>query len=615
MATSTEPFPGTTQGYLRAVASIVRLVIEARFDDLTRGGDSFRLVGPVGVVEALRHDEVPGVIAAAEGAAARGSWVAGFVAYEAAPGLDPALRVRTRGADDAFARMPLAWFAMFEARERTMLPEPHDARVDATASGWRPSVDRASYDDAIGQIREHIAAGDTYQVNHTLRLRSRVEGDERGLYRDLCYAQRGAYAAYLNLGRYRVLSASPELFFRIEDGRIMTKPMKGTARRGRWPAEDEAIAASLRGSVKDRAENAMIVDMLRNDMGRVARTGSVAWSDVFDLERYETVWQLTSTVSADLTPGVALVDVFRAIFPCGSITGAPKVRTMEIIAEIEDSSRGVYCGAVGFLAPPGSGMPAARFNVPIRTVMLDSDTGIAEYGVGGGITWDSSAQGEFDETVAKAQVLTARRPRFELFETLRFDPSDGFHHLDRHLARLRASAGYFGFTYDEAAVTQALREAANRFPDRLARVRLSLERRGRVDAGATALVTSPDPVRVAIDRDHSIDPTDPMLFHKTSLRTVYDRALARHPDADDVILVNDRGELTESTIANVAALIDGCWVTPELGAGLLPGVGREVALEEGWLEEGTIRVDDLARVDALELVSDVRGRRSVRLVD
>ncbi|MGZ8613916.1 MAG: aminodeoxychorismate synthase component I [Actinomycetota bacterium] len=590
-------------------------MIEARFDDLTEASDSFRLIGPVGVLEALRTDEVAGTIAAAEGAAARGMWVAGFVAYEAAPGLDPAMRVRKRASDDPFARLPLAWFAMFEDRERTVLPEPQDGAVRGGSDAWRPSADRASYDASIARIREYIAAGDTYQVNHTLRLRSRVEGDERGLYRDLCYAQRGAYAGYLNLGRYRVLSASPELFLRIDDGCVTTRPMKGTARRGRWSAEDDEVAAGLRGSVKDRAENAMIVDLLRNDMGRVARTGTVTWSDVFDLERYETVWQLTSTVSADLEATASLVDVFRALFPCGSVTGAPKVRTMEIIAELEDAPRGVYCGAVGFLAPPGSNAPSARFNVPIRTVVLDAETHVAEYGVGGGITWDSSAEGEYEETLAKAGVLRARRPRFELYETLRHDPGEGFRHLDRHLRRLRESSAYFGFAFDEPAVVQALQQEASRFPDRPARLRVSVDRQGRVDVGATPLVTSPEPVRVAVDRGHPVDHTDPMMFHKNSLRGVYEEARARHPDADEVLLVNDRGEITEATIANVAVSLDGRWVTPPLDAGLLPGVGREVALEEGWLVEGTVRPDDLRRADAIELLSDVRGRRRVLLVD
>jgi para-aminobenzoate synthetase / 4-amino-4-deoxychorismate lyase len=366
--------------------------------------------------------------------------------------------------------------------------------------------------------------------------------------------------------------------------------------------------------VKDRAENAMIVDLLRNDMGRVARTGSVTWSDVFDLERYETVWQLTSTVSADLESGTSLVDVFRALFPCGSVTGAPKVRTMSIIAELEDSPRGVYCGAVGFLAPLGAGEPAARFNVPIRTVVLDVESHTAEYGVGGGITWDSSAEAEYDETVAKASVLTARRPSFELFETLRHDPGGGFRHLERHVRRLRESSDYFGFAFDAAAVVDALERAASRVPDRPARVRVSVDRKGRADAGATALIESPEPVRLAIDRTHPVDRTDPMLFHKHTRREVYDSARARHPEADDVLLVNDRDEVTEATIANVATALDGRWVTPPLDAGLLPGIGREVALEEGWLVEAPIRVEDLARADAVELISDVRGRRPARLV-
>jgi len=602
----------------RAVPTDIRLsfpdMIEARFDDLTGVSDSFRLVGPVGVLEALRPDEVPGAIDAAEGAAARGLWVAGFIAYEAAPGLDPSMTVRARSAIDPFARLPMAWFAMFEERERTVLPEPHDGGARGAPAAWRPSIDRAAYDLAIARIREHIAAGDTYQVNHTLRLTSRVEGDERGLYRDLCYAQRAAHAAYVNLGRYRVLSASPELFFRIDGRRITTRPMKGTARRGRWSAEDEAVAARLRGSVKDRAENAMIVDLLRNDMGRVARTGSVRWSDVFDLERYETVWQLTSTVAAELDDGVRLVDVFRALFPSGSVTGAPKVRTMEVIAELEDSPRGVYCGAVGFLAPPGSDAPAARFNVPIRTVVLDAETRTAEYGVGGGITWDSSAAGEYEETVAKAGVLTARRPRFELYETLRHDPGTGILHLDRHLARLRSSSAYFGFALDDREVVRALEQAASRFPDRPARLRVAVDRVGKVDAGVTALVASAEPVHVAVDLGHPVDHTDPMLFHKHSLRSLYDEARARHPDADEVVLTNDRGEITEATIANVVVSVDGRWVTPPLDAGLLPGIGREVALEEGWLAEGTITVDDLWRADVVELISDVRGRRPVVLL-
>jgi para-aminobenzoate synthetase / 4-amino-4-deoxychorismate lyase len=587
-------------------------VIDARFDDLTGASESFRLTGPAGVLEATRPEEVRGVIAAAEGAARRGLWVAGFLAYEAAPGLDPSLEVGRRPDRDPFARLPLAWFAMFERREETVLPEPRDDPEPPMSGAWRPSVDRATYDAAIARIREAIAAGETYQVNHTLRLRSKVDGDDRGLYRDLCYAQRGAYAAYLNIGRYRILSASPELFFQIDDRRLTTKPMKGTAPRGRWSAEDDAVAAGLRGSVKDRAENAMIVDLLRNDLGRVAEAGSVSWSDMFGLERYETVWQLTSTVSATMRVEAGLVDVLEALFPCGSVTGAPKVRTMRIIAGLEDSPRGVYCGAVGYLAPPGSGLPAARFNVPIRTVMVDGETHTAEYGVGGGITWDSSATGEYEEVLAKARVLTSRRPRFELFETLRYE-GGRFLHLDLHLARLRASASYFGFAFDEAAVEEALEREGSRFADRTARIRVVVDRRGRVETGGVAAPRYPDVVRVALDEAHPVDPADPMLFHKTTRRRRYDEARARHPDVDDVLLLNTRGELTESTVANVAVRLQGAWYTPPRDAGLLAGIGREVAMREGWLTERTIVARELGAAQAIEVVSDNRGRRPARL--
>jgi para-aminobenzoate synthetase/4-amino-4-deoxychorismate lyase len=581
-------------------------VIAARFDDLTPGGRSFRLTGPVGVLEARRPDEVPGVLAAAEAAAVRGLWVAGLVAYEAAPGLDPALAVRSRDEEDPFAELPLAWFATFDGAEETALPEPRESAPDG--AGWLPTTSRERYDAAIPLIRERIAAGDTYQINHTIRLRSTVQGDERGLYRDLCFAQRGAYCGYLNAGRYRVLSASPELFVGIDGRRITTRPMKGTAPRGRWPEEDEAVAARLRGSVKDRAENAMIVDLLRNDLGRVATPGSVTWTDVFEAERYETVWQLTSTVAADLAPGAGLVEVFRALFPSGSVTGAPKVSSMGIIAELEDSPRGVYCGSVGYLAPSPDGW-SARFNVAIRTVVLDTETGTAEYGVGGGITWDSSAAAEYDEVVAKARVLTARRPRFDLLETLLHEPRTGFRRLEAHLARLAASARYFGFPYDEGAARDALDAAVGRIADGPARVRLLLDRSGRASATAVPLARAPEPVRLEIDVDDPVDPSDPMLFHKTTLRAVYDRARERHPDADDVVLVNVRGEVTETTIANIALRLDGRWWTPPLDRGLLPGIERAALLAEGALAERAITIAELVDAEEVAVLSSVRGWR------
>jgi para-aminobenzoate synthetase/4-amino-4-deoxychorismate lyase len=587
-------------------------VIEARFDDLTGEAPSFRLTDPAGVLEAMRPEDVAPTLAAAEGAAARGLWVAGFVAYEAAPGLDPSLVVRPRAPDDPFGRLPLAWFAMFQQRQETVLPSPREDTAPVS-DAWVPSIDRGRYDRAIGRIREHVAAGDTYQVNHTLRLRSTVQGDERGLYRDLCYAQRGAHSAYLNAGRYRILSASPELFFRLDGERLTTRPMKGTAPRGRWLAEDEAIRERLTASVKDRAENAMIVDLLRNDLGRIAEPGTVRWSKVFEPERFETVWQLTSTVTAKLEPGTGLSDVFRALFPSGSITGAPKVRTMQIIADLEDSPRGVYCGAVGFLAPASAGPPSASFNVAIRTVVVDSETGTAEYGVGGGITWDSSATGEFDETVAKAKVLTDRRPPFELLESMRRDPGEPIRRSERHIERLRSSAAYFGFAFDESEV-QAILDAAGAGSDRPVKIRLRLTRAGTLDVSSAVLDRgAPEPLRLSLD-DVPVDPGDVFLFHKTTVRRRYEDARARHPDADDTLLINTRGQITETSVANVAAKLDGRWWTPSLDGGLLAGIERASLLAEGSVEERAIRIEEARSAEDLAVFNSVRGWRRAVLV-
>jgi para-aminobenzoate synthetase / 4-amino-4-deoxychorismate lyase len=589
-------------------------VIEARFDDLLPGAErSFRLAEPVGVIEARRAGEVPDAIEAAEAAASRGLWAAGYVAYEAAPGLDAELSVRARGPDDPFAEMPLAWFALFERKEDVPPLEPaHGPPPPAAESPWRPSVDRATYTAAIERIRELIAAGHTYQVNHTIRLRASILGDARGLYRDLGLAQRGGYAAYLDLGRHRVVSASPELFFRIDGDRIRTRPMKGTAPRGRWLAEDDEIAARLIGSAKDRAENAMIVDLLRNDLGRICRPGSVEVGSLFEAERYETVWQLTSTIEGDLPAGTTLLETFRALFPSGSVTGAPKIRTMRIIAELEDSARGPYCGAIGYLAPPGSGEPRANFNVAIRTVVLDARTQVAEYGVGGGITHDSSAPAEYDEVLAKARVLREVRPAFELFETVPHLPAEGFRHLPEHLERMGSSASYFGFRFDAEAAAAMLKEAVAETSG-TSLVRLTLASDGTLATDIRDLPPADRQVRVALD-DEPVDPNDVWLFHKTSRRAPYDRRRERRPDVDDVILVSDRGEATESTIANLVVELDGAWVTPPISSGLLPGTYRAVLVREGRLAERPVTVDELRHAAGIALVSSARGWRPATLV-
>ena len=592
-------------------------MVTARFDQHRPGQDrSFVLEGMDREVVATGLDEVIPAIEEAAAAARAGAWCAGFVGYEAAPAFDAALHVLPPRPESP----PLAWFGVF-ADKCEVEPFPPRGRHPApyTVSGWLASVDAPVYNKAIDEIHALIEAGETYQVNYSLRLQAAFSGEPLEFYRDLVLSQRGAYGAYLEVENHAILSASPERFFAIEGNAITTRPMKGTIRRGLWTAEDREMAAALHASAKDRAENLMIVDLIRSDLGRVAEFGSVSVDELFTLERYETVWQLTSEVSAELRAGTSVADVFSAMFPCGSVTGAPKPRSMGIIADLEDSPRGVYCGAVGFLAPAGEETTAASFNVAIRTVTIDRDEGIAEYGVGGAVTWDSSSEGEYEEARAKAQLLVQRRPEFDLVETMRWDGDWWW--LDRHLQRMADSAEYFGYVFDrDAALARCRAAVAGEFGPR--RVRLVLARTGSLSASVDDSAPdevplgpggSGDPLRLAIDPEPVLS-TDTFLYHKTTLRRPYEGRLSRYERADDVLLVNERGEVTESTVCNLAAFIDGRWVTPPLTSGCLPGIARSVLLDRGLVTESILTVDDVVNAESLGLVNSVRGWRGAELL-
>jgi len=590
--------------------------VQARFDDANPSRPSALVLrDPVGVIEARTPANVLPALRAVEAAAAEGRWAAGFLSYEAAPGFDPSMAVLSRETGDPFHQLPLVWFGLFEAAERLGPDAVADGAPEdepAPELTWSPSIRRDAYEERVDLIRDLIRSGDIYQANYTFRLRAAMRADPRAVYHELCRSQRSSYCASLRAGRYRILSASPELFFRIDGDMVTTRPMKGTAPRGRWTAEDDDTAEALRASAKDRAENAMIVDLLRSDLGRISRPGSVTVPALFQTERYETVWQMTSTVVSRLQQGHGLVDVLTALFPSGSVTGAPKIRAMEVIRDLEDSPRGVYTGAIGYVAPRGTPGPRACFNVAIRTIVVDDARGIAEFGVGGGITWDSTSRGEFAEAIAKTRVLTERRPRFGLIETLAFEPGTGLRRLDGHMDRLRASARYFGFPFDDTEIRRALEKQAAGIEDD-ARVRCVLWEDGRVEVDASPLPERPQgPVTLAID-DRPVDDRDPMLFHKTTLRRRYEEAAARHPEADDVLFVNRRGEITESTIANVAVRLGGRWWTPPLASGLLPGVERAAALATGRIQERAISERDVRRAEALALLSSVRGWRPAKL--
>ncbi len=548
-----------------------------------------------------REDVLPTLRRVVEAVEEEGLHAAGYIAYEAAPGFDRALTVRGPAA------LPLLWFGLYRPPEVwRQLP----AGGAYTLGDWQPSQQLDSYRQAIARIKEAIARGDTYQVNYTIALGAAWRGDPWGLFVDLANAQRGGYAAYIDLGRHVICSASPELFLDIDGDRVVSRPMKGTAPRGRTLGEDQQHIAALRASRKDQAENVMIVDMIRNDLGRIARFGSVHVPSLLEVERYPTLLQMTSTVEA--RSDAPLDAILAALFPCASITGAPKVRTMQLIAGLEGGPRGVYTGAIGYLIPGRR----AQFNVAIRTVLVDRPTGQASYGVGSGIVWDSDADAEYAECRLKAQVLTRRFPDFELLETMRWTAADGVARLERHLARLAGSAEYFGFAVDLDVVRDRLAGLDPATTLDPARLRLLAGRRGelRLEAHPLELPAMQGPVRLGL-ATKPVDADDVFLYHKTTHRVVYETARARRPECDDVLLWNERGELTETTTANLVLAVDGRLVTPPVGSGLLPGVLRAELLEAGVVQDQVLTMDDLARCQTIILVNSLRGWREAVWVD
>jgi para-aminobenzoate synthetase / 4-amino-4-deoxychorismate lyase len=564
-------------------------------------GRWLRFGDPVRVVTAVQPGEVlPGLQAIEEAVNDEGLLAAGFISYEAAAGFDPILRTRS-----PIPELPLLCFALYRPENVTTAElEPVAAPIDLEE--WQPSISRQAYGEAIDAVKEHIAQGETYQVNYTLRLRTPFRGDPWLFFRHLATAQQAQYAAYLDLDRFAVCSASPELFFRLDGESITTRPMKGTAARGLTLAQDEEQAEWLRRSEKNRAENVMIVDMMRNDLGRVARIGSVHVPALFAVERYPTVWQMTSTVTAETA--APLSEILSALFPSSSITGAPKVRTMQIIAALETEPRGVYTGAIGVIAPGRQ----AQFNVAIRTVVVDKERGQAQYGVGGGIVWDSLAAEEYEECRIKARVLTAPRADFSLLETMLWQPATGYYLLAEHLQRMAASAVYFGFDFSETAVRRRLDEQAASLPPDAHRIRLLLARDGEITLESYPLAQTAVAQRIRLGLAvEPISSANLFLYHKTTQRQVYDSARASRPDCDDVLLWNERDEVTESTVANLVVERDGRLLTPPVSSGLLAGIFRRRLLEEGQIQETVITVDELPHCQKLYLINSVRQWREV----
>ena len=555
------------------------------------------------------HKVEAGLGAVAEGLA-RGLHAAGFFAYELGYCLEPKLQAllpRDR-------HQPLFWIGLFreplrftDAETRAWL-DAYGALDRSTISDLQLSWTRDQYTRAFTQVEDYIAAGDVYQINLTLKYRFAFAGDPVALYAALRRKQRVAYGALIAVGDFSILSLSPELFFRREGKHVMSRPMKGTAPRGRTPREDARLKTWLTVDEKQRAENLMIVDLLRNDLGRIAKIGSVEVTDLFTVETYRTVHQMTSGITAELRADMGLSDMLKALFPCGSVTGAPKVRAMEIIRELEAYPRGVYTGAIGHIAPNGD----SQFNVAIRTLFIDGE-GTGEMGIGSGVVSDSKADAEFEECLLKAQFLTKADAPFELIETIRWERGVGFHLLERHLVRLQSSAAHFGYPFDRGKVFDSLSAEVKKLDGDVHMVRLLLGEDGTITVTSARIeLPSKDTVwRFAIS-DQRVDEKDPLFFHKTTRRQFYDREMERQKaltGCDDVVFLNKKGELTEGTRTNLFIELDGRLFTPALTCGLLPGTLREelIDLPRAAASESVLTLADLARADRIYLGNSVRG--------
>jgi len=540
---------------------------------------------PERVIVAHEPGEVLPAFADIEAACADGATAIGFVAYDAAPAFDAALASR-RGP------LPLLLFGLYREGRACALPSPQAAHLTLAPEMGKPAFARR-----VDDIRVHLRAGDSYQVNFTQRLSGFCDDDPLQVFSDLTHGQPSPLAAYLAWDHTAVCSVSPELFFALDGERIAMEPMKGTRPRHEDPATDRRLRDELLSSDKERAENLMIVDMVRNDLGRIAEPGSVKVGDLFRIVELPTVWQQVSSVNARTRAGLA--SLFSALFPCASITGAPKAGTMRIIEALETSPRGVYTGAIGVVRPHRR----MRFSVAIRTLVIDRVARSAEYGVGSGIVWDSDSDSEWLETLQKSRVLNSGAPGFRLLETLRYAPGEGVARLPLHLARLAASAAYFDIQAPLAEIEQALRVLELPVASK---VRLLVSASGKYTIEVSDAPESTAPVRLRL-ADRRVSSRDPFLRHKTTERRVYEALRGASEECDDVVLCNERGELTETTIYNLYLEIDGELLTPHEDSGLLPGTLRRELLDSGRARETTLSVGDLERASRLFVSNSVRG--------
>ena len=557
-------------------------------------GQSYLFRGPVKMLTADDESSLGRLLADLTAALAEGFYIAGFVRYEAGYAFE---RVRNRST----RREPLAWFGVYREPEMAGVTPSGSAALLADPLCLSMETPLPQYLEQVAAVKQYIAEGDTYQVNLTTAMTASYGGAALPLYEALAAQQPAPFSALLHLPDDEfVLSFSPELFFSLDGDRVVTvRPMKGTAARQGSEEADQRQMAWLAADEKNRAEHLMIVDLLRSDLGRLCTAGSIRADRLFEVERYRTLLQMTSTITGSLGHGVTLADMFRALFPSGSMTGAPKPRTMEIIAELEGRTRGVYSGTIGLAAPDGT----AAFNVAIRTVVLKD--GRLRMGVGGGVVADSIAEQEHAECWLKSEFLLRAAPPFSLLETLLWDT--GFWLLEAHLDRMESSAEQLNFTFNRAEVAERLLVFAGSLRSRQ-RVRVVMERSGEMILSATAAPAWRSRLTAWISPRRTWS-KDSFLRHKTTFRPVYDDGTreAQRLGFDETLYANERDELTEGSLSTVLLLLEGRWRTPALTSGVLPGVARSRLLAQSVIEEVVVGLGDLERAQAMALCNGVRG--------
>ena len=560
-------------------------------------GERHTFTKPIKELKTRNLAQVKDLLAQVEDYQQQGYYVVGYVSYEAAPAFEEKLAVHPAPLMGEY----LLYFTVHDSVEKSIIPLTYD-EIDMP-SNWKEETSKEEYEKAIAQIHHHLRQGDTYQVNYTVQLKQAVTANPFAIYNRMVVEQEAGYNAYVEHDEMAVISMSPELFFEQKGCDLTTRPMKGTTKRGLTNQEDLDQAAWLEQDPKNRSENMMIVDLLRNDMNRLSEVGSEHVERLCQVEQYSTVWQMTSTIKSQVRPDVDLVEVFRSLFPCGSITGAPKIATMEIIKNLEPQARGVYCGTIGILLPNGRRI----FNVAIRTIQLHK--GQAIYGVGGGITWDSTWESEYREVHQKAAVLYRKQVPFQLITTGKISQK----HLlfkEEHIDRLRNAGRYFAYPFNPENLLQRIdAECQACHVEKDYRLRISISKSGDIDLCCQELTPlSPAFCQAQLCLQERSLKT-PFTYFKTTYRPHLTVA------KQEKIYHNENGELLETSIGNLVLQIAGKLYTPPINLGILPGIYRQHLLEKGKVEEKVLTLEELARAEAIYGCNAVRGLYKLSLKD